>query len=381
MPRNALIVLREFFIVSKESQTHAPRFSSLLPSQGQPLLDLSLYVSSLNYTSTTRSAYAQILPWPNSWIYPPRVRAAAKARSHHLGLSSLDIDSVDAPQSQPETNVSQIPTHLLKKPADTITSLLGQGQQYNQFRLSALTTAFFAPLEDLLSNKPFLLTTTQLSSLDCLAIGHLSLALFPEVPHPWLQTALKDKFPLLASYTDRVSRACFGPPVSPSNYLSTAPADPRRKAYEAEPLPWVAVEQPSLTSVGATLLDSIADSLPLVSSIRAHARLRHAATDPDLDPLHKANLRKFSNNQRKEFLSQVVTVVAGISAMVGYMYYHGVLTLEAEEKEEVVEAEYVHDAGDPGPVAIGEAGSFLFGVEPAELVPDGPDQGAEADDS
>jgi sorting and assembly machinery component 37 len=335
------------------------RFSSLIDSQGQPLIDLSLYVSSLNYTSLTRSAYALILPWPNSWIYPPRIRAAAKERSNHLGLSSLDIDSVDAPQ--PDSTTSQIPTHLLKKSKETVTSLLGQGQQHNQFRLESLTSAFFAPLQDLLAQKPFLLGTAQLSSLDCLAVGHLSLALFPEVPHPWLQTSLKDKFPFLASYTERISRACFGPPINALNYIPTVPNDPRRKAFETDPLPWVAAQTPSLTSVGATILENIADSLPVISQIRTNNRLRHAAADPDLAHMERSNLKTLSANQRKEFLSQVVTVVAGISAFVGYMYYHGVLTPEADYEED--KAEEIKEASNPGP--FGEAGALLFGRMPA----------------
>lgn len=69
------------------------RFSSFFESRGQPLLDLSLYVSSENYTTCTRSAYANILSWPGSWVTPPELRAAVRNARNILDCRLSTIDN------------------------------------------------------------------------------------------------------------------------------------------------------------------------------------------------------------------------------------------------------------------------------------------------
>ncbi|KZF24215.1 hypothetical protein L228DRAFT_281314 [Xylona heveae TC161] len=341
-------------------------FTSFIESNGQPLVDLSLYVSTENYTGVTRSAYSSILPWPTQYITPPRRRAAAKARTAHLGLSSLDLDTAADETNNPSQasgtaagtpgqTEQQIPTSLLRKPKETVTRLLRQPHYANRFRLDALTTAFFEPLQTLLGKKKFLLTNESEgpTSLDCVALAYLSLALYAELPHAWLADALRNKFGRLAAYTHNLRRLFFGArtvspsdalasPVPSSNsqaappsasrttspsYSSSSPTDPTSPSSTTA-LPFVAPSQGGLLSIGSLLLSNIADSLPIVGQFRATNRLRAAAAAEEAaDPSEVEFFNNMMRRARWEVVTQALTVAAGVSAFVVYMLYHGIVIL------------------------------------------------------
>ncbi|KAI9755522.1 MAG: Protein required for ethanol metabolism [Chaenotheca gracillima] len=187
-------------------------FSSFLESQGQPLLDLSLFVSSDNYTGLTRAELSRLFPWPIQYITPPALRSSAKARSAHLGLSALDIDSAEAEADKhdQQRTRSQIPPSLLRQPRETVSNLLGQPQHASKIRLDALTTNWLDPLHDLLGQKRYLLSESSLSSLDCLAFAYLALAVYPDVPQSWLRETLRSRFRRLEQYTQNLRAELFG---------------------------------------------------------------------------------------------------------------------------------------------------------------------------
>ncbi|KAI9831808.1 MAG: hypothetical protein M1819_004705 [Sarea resinae] len=214
--------------LSPSQRADSSAFSAFLRSSGRPLLDLSLYVSTENY-ARTRTALTALLPSPTQYIIPPSVRAAALARTDHLGLSSLDLDteqpapsttasttpgSERGPETAAGAGTENIPARLLRRnPQNTLTSLLRRPEHASQFRLNALTTPFFSPLQDLLGTKSFLLHSSEkggVSSLDCLALGYLSLALYPDLAHPWLSETLKRSFARLTAYVHELRDLCFG---------------------------------------------------------------------------------------------------------------------------------------------------------------------------
>lgn len=77
------------------------------------------------------------------------------------------------------------------------------------FRLHQLTSEFFEPLEKLLGDKKYLMTSDSPTSLDYLALGYLSLMLYAPVPQQWLADALKTRYPKLKGYTDRMYKYTF----------------------------------------------------------------------------------------------------------------------------------------------------------------------------
>lgn len=200
---------------SSTALTDSGRLDSFITSTGLPLLDISLYVSYENYRLRTRSSFTQILPWYANFILPPRLRSAARARTAHLGISSIDIDTVhesviDKPpslQQQPR----QFEEHETEKHAkrllgqrNPLGSMLRASEHAAAFKVKALADAFFEPLEDALSSKLNLLGTNNISAIDCLAFGYLSLMLYPRMPQAWLELSLKNQYPKLKAYTDRL---------------------------------------------------------------------------------------------------------------------------------------------------------------------------------
>lgn len=141
--------------------------------------------------------YNTIQSFPLPYLTPPSVRAAAKQRTAHLGLSSLDIDTEDYPSSHGD---SVIPPSL-RVPRNTVSSLLAASPEKSaQIRLDALTTDFLEPLQKLRNGKRFLVSDRQFSSLDCLVLAYLSLMLVPELPQPWLAKTMQRKFPDMCTW-------------------------------------------------------------------------------------------------------------------------------------------------------------------------------------
>ncbi|PGH07925.1 hypothetical protein AJ79_06133 [Helicocarpus griseus UAMH5409] len=336
-------------------------FSTFLESQGQPLIDLSLYVSSENYNKSTALAYASLLQWPNQWVVPPQVRSLAKKRTEHYGLTSLDIDVImeeERQQARDPTNVaSRIPKSLVRKPQPSVTELLSKSSKQNRIRLDGMTGAFVAPLEELLGKKGYLLSSEIPSSLDCLALGYLSLALVPELPYAWLRDAATVQAPRLAAYADRLRSRCFGAaPVEVSMAFTDSPT-------LASSLPWRAPEQANLVALGKRALEGIADSVPVVRQIRANARLQRAGVETGAGSEDGELVEKVAKAQRRELYTSIATVLAGLGMFVGYVLYTGVGQIEMvdepedDEEDERTEQRPASDAQKPS--RLGEAGSIL----------------------
>lgn len=322
-------------------------FSSFIESRGQSLVDLSLYVTSQNYYGNTSPAYGSLLQWPNQWILPPKLHGAAKARTEYLGLSSLDLQAMEE-QKQREHSAAvaagQIPKNFIRRPRETVSSLLGRTAQQNHFRLDALTGEFFEPLEAMLGQKAYLLAVNEdemPSSLDCIALGYLSLALVPELSFPWLRDSMRAKAPLLTAYTERLRRRCFGDaPVEVAHAFSPQSAPP-------SPLPWRAPERISVAGVGSTLLATFADSIPFLREVRRNNRLKQAAEAPDseLSSTEKRTVSMYADASKKDMYVSIATVVGGVTALVGYMFHVGLITVGTRPQEEEKEEEAPDFAG------------------------------------
>lgn len=337
-------------------------FSSFIEAHGQPLLDLSLYVSSQNYASATRPAYAPILPWPSQWITPPRRRAAARARTRHLGLSALDVDSPDnkSTDNNNTPGAEQIPASLLRRPRETLTSLLSDPQHKHHIRLHTLTGRFLQPLQDLLGTKTFFFAGERPSSLDCLAVAYLALALFADLPQPWLAESITTGFGRLGGYVHNLVGRFFGGAVSVEEALLAgvdsaeqggAEADRDQRARGKGALPWKAPERGGLLAIGSLVLENVLDSIPLVDQLRASNRLSRAAEEnSSMTEEEKKQVQAIAAARRRELFSQVVTVGAGVSAFVGYLVYNGVISLSTgeEEVEEGWEKRSLADMGEAG---------------------------------
>ncbi|MDI1490896.1 MAG: hypothetical protein OHK93_002101 [Ramalina farinacea] len=224
-----------------------------------PLLALSLYVSSSNYTTTTRHAISSPLPFPLAYTIPPSLRAAAKTRSQHLGLSSLDLDAISSADDAP-TNPARgiIPQHLLQGMRRGVTETIQQERAGLMFRLDGLVDEACAPLARLLGDKKYFLSNEEggWSSLDAVALGYLALALMPEMPQPWLKDGIRGRYPNLTAFVERGVKDIFGGDVT----LAMA-----REGGGI--LPWQSAKpSPLVTRVVGAVVGQIVEGIPLAAS-------------------------------------------------------------------------------------------------------------------
>ncbi|KAM7198260.1 Tom37 C-terminal domain containing protein [Naviculisporaceae sp. PSN 640] len=191
---------------SKKAQADSTAYNTFLTSNAPPLISLSLYVSSANWSTTTRPSYSKILPFPLPWTEPPAIRAAMSARASHLGLSSLDTD---AEEEKAEAAAKADPgwVHIPDSIKKNITqrrkavreSLSPEAR--SRIRLEGLTAEVLDVVGEVLSGDEEADGETTLE-LRCLAFGYLALMLVPEVPRPWLSEVMRGKYPGLCEFVE-----------------------------------------------------------------------------------------------------------------------------------------------------------------------------------
>ncbi len=242
-------------------------------------------------------------------------------------MSSLDIDNAHDDPTQESKLTAQIPKSL-RKPRQTVSSLLGQSTHRNQFRLDAITADFLEPLDELLADREWFIAET-VSSLDCLAIGYLVLLQSPLLPLGWLKRALKEKYPHLGGWAESFSRDAFGDEVTPSEALS-ASREGSEKAKQG--LPWQAPVRPTFGALAFTILDNTMDALPVVGQLRSNRQLKKASQDPDLDEYESKQLAVMASNRNQELYSQIFAVGAGIGVFIGHLFWVGMLKLPQRQR-------------------------------------------------
>lgn len=289
--------------------------SAFIEANGQPLLDVSLYVSFENYRNKTRSAFTRILPWHINYILPPARRAAAQARTVHLGVSSLDMDNVhddviDKPSNIAQQNKGQNSfEHETEKRArtllgrrETVRSMLAKPEYAGAFRLKALADAFFEPLAEVLKGKEYLLDTESPTALDYLAFGYLSLMLYPVMPQAWLAQTLRKQYPQLAEYVERLSTRLD---LAVDDATVTALFDTERRA-DTSKLPWTTPPRQ--------------DPMAVVSSIGQDLWRRLPVLGDRQDTIASRSQRDQSMLQR--YLPGFLGLMSTVLALGGYFIYH-----------------------------------------------------------
>ncbi|KIV78068.1 hypothetical protein PV11_09830 [Exophiala sideris] len=295
-------------------------FSSFIESRGQPLLDLSLYVSSDNYLNYTRPALGDILTWPNSWTIPHHLRDTAKKRSEHLGLSGLDVDTAQEDKKENVGLAAHIPKSL-RKPSQTVSGLLERNMQKNRFRLDAVTSDFLVPVEEALGEKDYFLGETP-TSLDCLAAGYLAHMAKPKLSQGWLREALRTKYSGLQSWTERQISALLGTHVDIDVVLG------RKKGPDSEKLvlPWQAPGDRSLGQLCNAVIAGCVSSMPLIGSTFTVSEVESDDANSD-GRYRRKQLRLTQLQYRRDLYVEVLASTCAVTGLLGWLSYKGMLQL------------------------------------------------------
>ncbi|KAI9743878.1 MAG: hypothetical protein M1818_002612 [Claussenomyces sp. TS43310] len=324
-------------------------FCSFVESRGRDLLDLSLYVSTANYTSVTRPIYSKIQSFPLTYFTPPALRSASKARTAPLGLSSLDIDSPEDDKARQEKLI--IPDSL-RRPRQTVSSLLSASPENQaQIRLDALACAFLEPLQALRGKKRFFINQSP-TSLDCLALGHLALALLPDLPSPWLANCMRRKFPQLCAFVHDSQRTFFGGAVSLEDAALTTSSERDIRAQGKGSLPWKAPDRGGLLAVASAFSSNLADSIPVISRFRKNTRLEQELEQSAEDEEELNATRAVAAMKQRELYTTIGSAIVGIGLFVAFMFQQGLITISeaslGQDEEPTEELNGLNQYGEAG---------------------------------
>ncbi|KIV94434.1 hypothetical protein PV10_02201 [Exophiala mesophila] len=314
-------------------------YSSFIESRAQPLLDLSLYVSSDNYLTVTRQALGDILAWPDNWTLPHQLRDQAKKRSEHLGLSSLDVDTAQDDQTRDSGLTAHIPKSL-RKPNQTVSSLLGRNVQKTKFRLDAVTADLFEPLADLLDQKKWLLGDS-ISSLDCLAIGYLSLLQQPQLPQGWARNALMTRYTNLGQWTQLQCSQILGPAVDIALVLGQKDDPSSAKSW----LPWEPPRQRTVQQTLHAVADQCISAIPGLGTRYRISEIPHLQNGQGYIREKQVYLAK--GQQHRELYINVLSSSIATASVLGWLLWKGLLIIPR------------HMPRQPRGPKFGEAGSIL----------------------
>ena len=330
-------------------------FSSFIEAHGQPLLDLYLYVSSENYSATTRPAFLQLLHWPTEWILPRQRRQRAKARTIHLGMSHLDLDAAkeeEEKKAQAARKDSIIPEHL-RVNRDTVTGWLKGPHVASRFRLDALADAFLEPLQQLLGVKDYMLSNDRMSSLDCIALGYLALALLPAVPHSWLADSMKARYPQLCQYVERLIQEIFGGQVKiedalPNLRKSEQGHEVKSRSAGPKALPWRESEQGGFKQAFSASLSAGLEFAPLLNRLTGSTLVaRHDlhTTLPDKDLVSGVHTPSSPLMDNLPIILATTTLLASLG---GSLIYFSALPFMTTEQPSLSGRRTLQDLGEAG---------------------------------
>ncbi|KAI4713176.1 hypothetical protein J4E89_002155 [Alternaria sp. Ai002NY15] len=343
--------------LSSRQRTDRTAFITFLQSTATPLIDLSLYVSAENYNTATSSAYTAILPWYANYTVPPKRRDLARARTAHMGLSSLDVDTTAEEGFVPGRGTASSEYEAAKRAAGIPTEsqpsamsmgrgkglggLLG-GQVYAaRFRLDALSGELLDPLSDLLGKHDHLFSGEQPSSLDCLAFGYLSLLYYPTVPQAWLRETIQTKYPRIGAYIRKLRKEFFyTDEVDPVDVWSVSTG--AKKSLRSTSLPWTARSQTLASSTVASARE-ILGNIPGLSALSRRHNV--VVSEPTL----------VSKRIRSELPSPLfVSTLLGVTTV----FAVGLASLAVHHRRSPREGELIFWALRPT-TGLGEAGSIL----------------------
>ena len=235
------------------SHTDWASFLSHIQHHLLPLLDVNLYISSLNYP-LTRKAWTQTLAFPSQYHFVLFRRTLAHQRTAHLNLAALNLDAPKEETDNSAKQTSVLPEHLRSIIKPSVSSLLKKTAASDRFRLDALIDAALEPLSELLGDKSWFLSNDEPSTLDALALGYLSLAMVPDLPSSWLREGIETKYPKLKDFVERGIKDTYGGATSVEDAL---------EPQNTSKLPWRASKPVTVGQRVTSTMTAIWEGLPL----------------------------------------------------------------------------------------------------------------------
>ena len=218
-----------------------------------------------------------------------------------------------------------------------MTGLVKEKQSSARFKLDALVDAASKPLQQLLGKKKWLLSDERASSLDCLALGYLSLALVQDMPQPWLAERLRGRYPDLCRYVEDGLEEVFGGKVTLEDALprSTERQSAMAQGQGETTLPWRAPEH-NMGFTSASILNSTLDLVPFYKRTIVHPS--------PIQPSH--SLDAAPHTLTSTLLPPLLASAGAVVAIASYFLYFNHTTQEPEKRR-------LSDMGEAGAMFAG----------------------------
>lgn len=161
------------------------------------------------------------------WTIPPLIRAGAARRVEHLGLAELDSDFDPSSALHLATGRDVLPESFRRNlPVGTKKTVREEmtPEQVAAIRLAGLTEDSLSLLNDLLGSEKgeplrLRLLGSDITSLDCLAFGHLALLHDTPVPRTFVKDWLEEKAPRLIQFLNSMRVSTSDLPFTPPTGL------------------------------------------------------------------------------------------------------------------------------------------------------------------
>ena len=364
-------------------------YSSFIRSRLGPLVDISLYVSDDNYANATRPEFSKrgMLPWPAQYYVPGDRRAQVWDRAVQVlvkyGLDPHEIDLRPILDLGLESNTAStgVDTTWTAAPSGTaeshtrsrgLSSIFGPKQSTStlgivsklQTLISKSLRPVAAPLFAVDSDPTlgiYFFKRQNPTSIDCLILGYLCLAIYPPLPNRFLVDGIQELDrgvvgTRILAWADEFRGRVFGPPIDGHKILNPGTAEGSTNNNNYNPttssLPWK-IERANLpgltgyiTSATQTYLESW---VPMWAKKKSNREER---------------VEENERNQRSIFtrgkLETIATVVVGTCAFLAFILSRTTVSLvaieyteeevgEGKEKElEIVDGEEGVEKGEEG---------------------------------
>lgn len=215
--------------LTPQQRCNAAAVTAHIQAHARPLLAAHLFADPLNHTACTRPAYSRILPFPTTFLIPPRRHDAAIEQCAHLGLTfasspedlqqqelAKDADPSAQAQAQAEGRFGRTTRNLIfAAKIPRLNEALKEKAVKERFRVEAAADALCAALDELLrdvaaaNGDDVFILRGEPSTVDCLCFGHLSLLLYPDVPRNWTSEIIRRRWSRVARYVDRLRSHLF----------------------------------------------------------------------------------------------------------------------------------------------------------------------------
>ncbi|KAF3918862.1 Metaxin-1 [Dactylellina cionopaga] len=176
-----------------------------------PIISLSLYITSKNWTTVTRPLYSTFVQFPIQYEIPHTHHARAVSLTSHLTSLIRDIAVEETRPAQP---VSTTFAGITTTNADNKTQAEKE-KITTRVKLRNFLADFLDPIREKMGGGDTFFGAGSLpTTIDCLLVGYLSLLVYPILPSPWAKEILEQEFPDVISYVENFRASMFPPTLA-----------------------------------------------------------------------------------------------------------------------------------------------------------------------